>query len=228
MRILLVEDDILFGDGVAAGLRDAGFTVDWITDGEEALSALAVVPYEVVVLDLGLPRRDGITVLRSLRAQRLDMPVLIMTARDQIEQRVTGLESGADDYLTKPVALAELVARVRALLRRAHGRSQPKIEAGSLIIDPAARHVHLNGNEIQLSPREFLLLVDLVEHRGIARTRAQLEDSLYGFGDEVGSNTVEVHVHHLRKKLGETLIRTVRGVGYLFVPASPAPVDDRG
>ncbi|GGP17656.1 response regulator transcription factor [Silvimonas iriomotensis] len=224
MRILLVEDDVLLGDGVAAGLRDAGFTVDWITDGEEALTALTTVPYEVVVLDLGLPRRDGISVLRTLRAQRRDMPVLILTARDQVNERVTGLENGADDYVVKPVALAELIARVRALLRRAHGRAQPLIEAGNLTIDPAARAVTLEGRLITLSPREYLLLVDLVEHRGIARTRTQLEDSLYGFGEEVGSNAVEVHVHHLRKKLGETLIRTVRGVGYLFVPDAGNPL----
>jgi DNA-binding response OmpR family regulator len=218
MRILLVEDDVLLGDGVAAGLRDAGFTVDWITDGEAALTALTTVAYEVIVLDLGLPRRDGISVLRTLRAQRQDMPVLILTARDQVSERVTGLEAGADDYVVKPVALAELIARVRALLRRAHGRAQPLIEAGNLTIDPAARAVTLENKLVTLSPREYLLLVDLVEHRGIARTRAQLEDSLYGFGEEVGSNAVEVHVHHLRKKLGESLIRTVRGVGYLFVP----------
>ncbi|MBB5189366.1 DNA-binding response OmpR family regulator [Silvimonas terrae] len=226
MRILLVEDDVLLGDGVAAGLRDAGFTVDWITDGEAALTALTTVAYELVVLDLGLPRRDGISVLRTLRAQRQDMPVLILTARDQVNERVTGLENGADDYVVKPVALAELVARVRALLRRAHGRAQPLIEAGNLTIDPAARTVTQQNRLVTLSPREYLLLVDLVEHRGIARTRAQLEDSLYGFGEEVGSNAVEVHVHHLRKKLGEPLIRTVRGVGYLFVPDRSDTVRD--
>ena len=215
MRLLLIEDDALLGDGIAAGLGQAGHTVDWARDGREAQLALATTTYELVVLDLGLPRLSGLEVLRGLRAKGNDVPVLILTARDTVEDRVGGLDAGADDYLVKPFALAELNARIRALLRRAHGRSAPVIVCGKLSVDPASQRVVQDGVEIQLSPRECAILVDLLEHRGTALSRARLEEALYGWNQEVESNAVEVHIHNLRKKLGEDLIKTIRGVGYL-------------
>ncbi len=221
MRLLLIEDDALRGDGIAAGLGQAGHTVDWARDGREAQLALAATAYELVVLDLGLPRLSGLEVLRGLRAKGNDVPVLILTARDTLEDRVGGLDAGADDYLVKPFALAELNARIRALLRRAHGRSAPVIVCGKLSVDPATQRVSQDGVEIQLSPRECAILVDLLEHRGTALSRARLEEALYGWNQEIESNAVEVHIHNLRKKLGEDLIKTIRGVGYLVRKEGP-------
>ena len=215
MRILLVEDDALLGNGVEVGLKQAGFTVDWTRDGNAAQLALKTTAYARVVLDLGLPQVPGMTVLAQLRAGGSDVPVLVLTARDLVADRVAGLEAGADDYLVKPFDLAELVARIRALLRRAKGRSVPTIRHGDLELDPASLTVQRGGQAITLSARECAILTDLLEHRGIALSRARLEESLYGWNEEVDSNAIEVHIHNLRKKLGADLIQTIRGVGYL-------------
>jgi DNA-binding response OmpR family regulator len=215
MRLLLVEDDPLLGDGIRAGLVQAGFTVDWIKDGEHARSALETEHYALVVLDLGLPRLGGGDLLRQLRTRGDDTPVLILTARDTVSDRVSGLDAGADDYLVKPFDLDELTARIRALLRRAGGRATPLLHHGTLEVDPAAHRVTLDGQPVELSPREFAILAELLENRGRVLSRERLENSLYGWSGEVESNAVEVHIHHLRKKLGSELIRTIRGVGYM-------------
>jgi DNA-binding response OmpR family regulator len=215
MRILLVEDDALLGNGIEVGLKQAGFTIDWARDGNAAQLALQTTAYALVVLDLGLPQVPGMTVLARLRAAGSDVPVLVLTARDLVADRVAGLEAGADDYLVKPFDLAELVARIRALLRRAKGRSVPTIRHADLELDPASLSVQRGGETISLSARECAILTDLLEHRGIALSRARLEESLYGWNEEVDSNAIEVHIHNLRKKLGAALIQTIRGVGYL-------------
>lgn len=215
MRLLLVEDDALLGDGVRAGLQQSGFVVDWVKDGQAAKLALEAETYALVVLDLGLPRLSGTDLLKWLRATGNDTPVLILTARDTVADRVNGLDAGADDYLIKPFDLDELSARIRALLRRAGGRAAPLIAHGKLEIDPASRQVTLAGKPVELSAREYAILLVLLENAGRALSREQLEQSLYGWGDEVESNAVEVHIHHLRRKLGTELIRTLRGVGYL-------------
>lgn len=214
MRILLVEDDALLGDGVRAGLRLADYAVDWVQDGETASAALRDHAYDACVLDLGLPRRDGLSVLRELRDRGSNLPVLILTARDTSADKIAGLDNGADDYLSKPFDLAELQARLRALLRRASGAATPKLTHGGVMLEPASKRVTLNGQPIQVSAREYALLHDLLSHRNQIRTRAQLEESLYAWGEETGSNTVEVYIHHLRKKLGADFIQTIRGLGY--------------
>lgn len=220
MRLLLVEDDALLGDGIRAGLMLSAYAVDWVRDGEMARRALLDHEYDACVLDLGLPKRDGLSVLKELRQRGSQMPVLILTARDSREDKISGLDHGADDYLTKPFDLAELQARLRALLRRAGGVASPLLTHGDVSLDPATKRVCLQGEEIQLSAREYALLLDLLNHPKHVRTRAQLEESLYAWGDEAGSNTVEVYIHHLRKKLGSEFIRTVRGLGYqLGTPA---------
>jgi DNA-binding response OmpR family regulator len=216
MRILLVEDDELLGDGLAAGLRHCGYNVDWLRDGEQARSALATEDYAALVLDLGLPRLDGMSLLRALRAAGNAIPVLILTARDSTWDKVGGLDGGADDYLVKPVDLDELAARLRALARRASGQSTPLLQANEVELDPAARRVRLRGEPVELSAREFAILELLMRNAGRMISRAQLESALYGWGEGVESNAVEVHIHHLRRKLGADLIRTVRGVGYLL------------
>ena len=214
MRLLLVEDDAMIGRAVRQGLGDAGFTVDWVTDGRAAELALGNGVYDLAVLDLGLPGKDGMAVLRELRARRDPVPVLIVTARDAVADRIEGLNTGADDYLLKPFDLDELVARVRALLRRHAGGAMPVLECGSLTLDTVRREVRRGGREIQLSAREFALLEALMQRPGAVLSREQLEDAVYGWGEEVGSNAVEVHLHHLRRKLGAQTIRNVRGVGY--------------
>jgi DNA-binding response OmpR family regulator len=215
MRLLLVEDDALLGNGIEAGLKQAGFAVDWAKDGREAQLALAATEYELVVLDLGLPRVTGMQVLRQLRGDGSDLPVLALTARDTVRDRVAGLEAGADDYLIKPFDLAELVARIRALLRRAHGRGVTTIRYRDLLLQPNSLSVTRGEEQIQLSARECAILTDLLEHCGTALSRTRLEESLYGWNEEVESNAVEVHIHNLRKKLGADLIKTIRSVGYL-------------
>ncbi|MDZ4263197.1 MAG: response regulator transcription factor [Pseudomonadota bacterium] len=216
MRLLLVEDDLLLGDGISAGLKQDGYTVDWVQDGESADHALQSEHFDIVVLDINLPRLSGIGVLKRLRDRRNVIPVLLLTARDTITDRVQGLDCGADDYLTKPFDLNELNARLRALLRRSSGRATPLLVNGLIVLDPAARRVTLDGQEIELSQREFVLLQAFLDNLGRVLSRTRLEQMLYGWGVEVESNTLEVHIHHLRKKLTTTLIRTVRGVGYVM------------
>jgi two-component system OmpR family response regulator/two-component system response regulator QseB len=215
MRILLVEDDALLGDALEAGLKQAGHAVDWVRDGISADTALATEDYAAVVLDLGLPRKDGIDVLRGLRAKKRSLPVLILTARDTVEDRIKGLDAGADDYLVKPFDLGELNARLRALLRRAGGQPAPVLTAAGLSLDPATRSVLAQGREVELSAKEYALLLALMQHPGRALSRAQLEQHLYAWGEEIGSNAVEVYIHHLRRKLGADAIRTLRGIGYV-------------
>jgi DNA-binding response OmpR family regulator len=214
MRILLVEDDALLGDGVCVGLKQAGFTVDWVKDGKEALSAASAGWYDLVILDLGLPGISGLEVLSRLRTEGHDIPVLILTARDTVDERVAGLDAGADDYMTKPFDLDEVSARVRALLRRRSGRAAAVITHGDITLDPAAHVVTLKGEQVNLSHREFSMLQLLLESSGRVLSRQHFEESLYGWDEEIESNAIEVHIHHLRKKLGSKLIRTVRGVGY--------------
>ena len=220
MRLLLVEDDRLLGDGLQSGLTQAGYAVDWLRDGEAAVAALSTERFAAVVLDLGLPKRDGLSVLQWLRARHDATPVLILTARDQLDDKVRGLDLGADDYVLKPFDLDEIAARLRALVRRAHGRPQPLLSLGEVELDPAARSVTCAGLAVELTPREFDLLQLLLENSGRVLTRRALEEQLYTWNDAVDSNALEVHIHHLRKKLGNELIRTVRGVGYM---ASAAP-----
>ncbi|WP_153101048.1 response regulator [Paraburkholderia hayleyella] len=216
MRILLVEDDRMIAEGVRRALRGEGFAVDWVDDGAAALDAVTHEPYDLLLLDLGLPGRDGLDVLRTLRARGHALPVLIVTARDAIAERVTGLDAGADDYLVKPFDLDELGARMRALIRRHAGRSDSTIRHGPLTLDPAARQVTLNGAPVVLSAREFALLEALLARPGAVLSKSQLEEKMYGWGEEIGSNTVEVYIHALRKKLGAELIRNVRGLGYMM------------
>jgi two-component system response regulator QseB len=214
MRLLLVEDDTMVGEAVRAGLRQDGFAVDWVTDGEQAQTALSLEAYEIVLLDLGLPKKDGLQVLKSLRGSGNRIPVLILTARDALSDRVNGLDAGADDYLIKPFDLEELSARIRALLRRQSGRVDPLLRAGDVTVNPASHEVLLNGEQVHLSNREFALLRALMDRPGFVFSRAQLEEKLYGWNDSVESNSIEVHIHALRKKLGTELIKNVRGVGY--------------
>ena len=214
MRILLVEDDPQLGDGLTIGLRQAGFAVDWVQDGNTADHALQSESFDLVVLDLGLPRLSGMEVLSRARGRGQTMPILILTARDATGDKVSGLDAGADDYLVKPIDLDELTARIRALTRRSAGRADPLLTHGNIVVDPAARSVTLGGAAVELSGREFSLLQMLLESAGRVLTRSQLEQSIYGWRDEPDSNALEVHIHHLRKKLGSDLIRTLRGVGY--------------
>jgi DNA-binding response OmpR family regulator len=217
MRILLAEDDPQLGDGLTVGLRQDGYAVDWVKDGVAADLALASEDFDLLVLDLGLPRLSGMEVLAHLRGRGQALAVLILTARDATGDKIAGLDAGADDYLVKPIDLDELAARVRALARRTAGRAAPLLQLGDLVLDPAARQVTLAGVQVDLSVREFSLLQTLMENNGRVMTRAQLEGSLYGWRDEPDSNALEVHIHHLRKKLGTDRIRTLRGVGYMMM-----------
>jgi two-component system, OmpR family, response regulator QseB len=214
MRVLVVEDDPMIGRAVADGLQSDGYAVDWVRDGEAAELALKHGPYDLAVLDLGLPRKDGFEVLKALRRSRIEVPMLIITARDAVADRIAGLDHGADDYLVKPFDLDELLARARAVVRRRAGRGSPEIAYGALHLNPARREVSWRGNRVELSAREFAVLEALMREPGTVVSRARLEDSVYGWGEEVGSNSIEVHLHHLRRKLDPALIRNVRGVGY--------------
>ena len=220
MRILVVEDDPLLGDALQSGLRQRGFDVDWVRDGIAAGLAMRGEAFAAVVLDLGLPRLDGLQLLSAERAKGSKVPVLVLTARDAVEDRVKGFDTGADDYVVKPVDLDELAARLRALVRRSRGEPAPTLELGELRLDPAARTVTYRGSPVELQAREFNLLQELMLNAGRVLSREQLEDRLYAWGEEVESNAVEVHVHHLRRKLAPELIRTVRGVGYVL-PREP-------
>lgn len=216
MRLLLVEDDQLLGDGLKAGLGQEGYAVDWVSDGESASAALATDDFDLMVLDLGLPDRSGLSVLKELRNRGTSLPVLILTARDTVADRIKGLDAGADDYLVKPFDLEELAARLRAIARRRGGRAVPLLANGEIALDPASRQATRAGVPVELSPREFALLRLFLENCGRALAKTRLEESLYGWGGDVESNTVEVYVHHLRKKFGKECIRTIRGVGYLM------------
>ena len=215
MRILLVEDDPLLGDGLTIGLRQSGFAVDWLKDGHSADLALQSEYFDLLVLDLGLPKMTGMEVLQRSRSRGNTLPVLVLTARDATGDKIAGLDAGADDYLVKPIDLDELSARIRALLRRSAGRAAPVLSVGQISLDPAAHLVTLEGKPVELAGREFALLQLLLENAGRVLSRSQIEQSLYGWRDEPDSNALEVHIHHLRKKLGSERIRTLRGVGYM-------------
>lgn len=216
MRLLLVEDDKILGDGLRAGLSMEGYAVDWLTDGNAAGHALQSQPYEMVVLDLNLPGKSGMEVLKEMRFKKLDTPVLILTAKDTIPDRVQGLDGGADDFVVKPFDLDEVLARLRALQRRHAGRSLPVIEHGDVILDPASHQVTYDNRPVELSQREFEVLKFLLENKGRVFSRARIEDALYPWNEEIESNAIQVHIHHLRRKLAPNLIRTVRSVGYII------------
>jgi len=220
MRILLAEDDPLLGDGLRAGLRQLGFVVDWVRDGQAAERELRGGGHDAAVLDLGLPMKDGIDVLATVRAAGVRIPVLVLTARDAVSDRIRGLDTGADDYVLKPVDLHELAARLRALVRRAHGQPDEQLTVQGLVLDAGKRLVSLDGEAVTLSGREFDVLHALMLADGRVLSREQLEQRIYGWGQEVESNAIEVHIHHLRRKLRPQLIQTVRGIGYAMTRPS--------
>jgi len=215
MRLLLVEDDRALGQGIRVALGAEGYTLDWLQDGVSALHALRTESFDLLLLDLGLPRLDGLTLLQTLRAEQYDLPVLILTARDGTAERIAGLDAGADDYLVKPFDLEELAARIRALLRRQSGRAEPLIALGDLTLNPATHEVLLQGRQVNLSAREYALLCAFLDRPGAVLSRAQLEEKMYGWDDSIESNAIEVYIHALRKKLGSSFIKNVRGIGYM-------------
>lgn len=222
MTILLAEDDKLLGEGIVAGLEQHKYNVKWLTDGQAVLQALAATPnaskiYDAIILDLGLPKKSGLEILKSIREKQIHTPVLILTARDSIQDKVHGLDLGADDYIIKPFDLAELCARIRSIFRRKKlGQSSPKLKLGNVSIDIAAHKVLVGGKVIEFSRREFTLLSKLIEQTGRVVTRDMLSQALYGWGDDVDSNAIEVHIHHIRKKIGDCMyIKTIRGIGYI-------------
>jgi two-component system OmpR family response regulator/two-component system response regulator QseB len=216
MRLLLVEDDEILGEGLVEGLKMEGYAVDWLTNGRLADEALKINSYELIVLDLNLPDMEGLEILKALRARKDETPVMVLTAKDTVPDRVMGLDSGADDFVIKPFELDEVCARLRALARRNEGRSVPNIEYKGIVLDPASHQVTWNDEKIDLSQKEFEILSFLMGNIGKVISRARLEESLYSWDSDVESNTVEVHIHHLRKKLDPSIIRTVRGVGYII------------
>lgn len=216
MRLLVIEDDLMIGESLHRALRADGYAVDWLRDGNDAMAALKDnTPYDFVLLDLGLPGMSGIDVLKSLRRAHNDVPVMILTARDDIDDRVQGLDNGADDYLVKPFSLQELEARMRAVMRRKTGRSEPGIQCGALLLNPITKELSYGDITSQLSAREYAIMHALMERPGSVLSRAQLEERLYGWNEEVGSNAVEVHIHQIRKKYGKDVIRNIRGMGYM-------------
>jgi two-component system response regulator QseB len=217
MRVLLVEDDRMIAQGLQTALRGAGFAVDWTSDGQSASNALRTQVFDLALLDLGLPLRDGVEVLRDLRQRGDSTPVIILTARDEIQSRIAGLDAGADDYIVKPFDLDEVMARMRSVLRRAAGRADPSVQHGDLRLDPVTHTVERGGVPVNVSAHEYSVLEALLQRPGAVLSRAQLEDRLYGWDEPIGSNAVEVYVHGLRRKLGSDIIRTLRGVGY-FIP----------
>lgn len=218
MRILLVEDDTLLGDGIYQGLKTSNYTVDWVKDGKSAHDVICSKHenFDIIVLDLGLPKMSGLEVLTAIRGKKIATPVLILTAFETVEDRIKGLDAGADDYITKPFDLAELNARIRALLRRSQERAQPTITHKDIVIDPASHIVTQAGQPVMVSRREFALLQKLLENTGRVISREQLNQTLYGWGENIDSNALEVHIHNLRKRFGQGLIRTIRGVGYMI------------
>ena len=223
-RVLVVEDDTLLGDALQVGLRQRGYDADWVRDGVAAEMALRATEFAAVVLDLGIPRLDGLELLRKERAKGSAIPVLVLTARDTVEERVLGFDTGADDYVVKPVDLDELAARLRAIVRRSRGEPAPVLEVAGLRLDPAARTVSYRNRPVELKAKEFNLLQEFMLNADRVLSRAQIEERLYAWGSEIESNAVEVHIHHLRRKLAPGLIRTVRGVGYVL-PRTPADGD---
>lgn len=221
MKLLLAEDDPMIGTGLVRGLKQAGFAVDWVKDGRAARLAVDSGGYGLLLLDLGLPQVDGVTLLKDLRRANVGIPVLVVTARDTVADKIAGLNLGADDYLTKPFDLDELIARIHALQRRQLGRTQPEMHLGALCLNPLNREASLDGKPLALSQREFALLAALMEKPGSVLSREQLEDRIYGWDEEVASNAIEVHLHNLRRKLGMAWIRNVRGVGYKVVEPPP-------
>ena len=217
MRVLLVEDDELLGDGIRTGLRHYGHTIDWVKDGKAANDVLTTTfeNFDIIVLDLGLPKMSGLEVLKALREKNITTPVVILTARETVDDRVKGLDAGADDYITKPFDLDELCARMRALQRRSKARAKPILTYANITLDPASHVVHMDGEQIMISRREFSLLQKLIENAGRVISREQLNQTLYGWGENIDSNALEVHIHNLRKRFGTNLIRTIRGVGYM-------------
>ncbi|HSM98316.1 MAG TPA: response regulator transcription factor [Gallionella sp.] len=226
MRVLVIEDDVLLGDAIQAGLKQSGYAVDWMKDGISADQALGTEPYAAVVLDLGLPRMSGLEVLRHLRSRNIATPVLILTAMDTVDDRIKGLDAGADDYLVKPFDMGELAARLRALVRRASGKAAPALEVAGVVLDAASHHVFYRKQPVELPAKEFAVLHALMLNAGRVLSRAQIEEQLYAWGEEVESNAVEVHIHHLRRKLFPELIATIRGVGYL-IPAEKNVAGER-
>jgi two-component system, OmpR family, response regulator len=216
MRVLVIEDDALLGDAIQAGLKQSGYAVDWMRDGVSADHALGSESYAAVVLDLGLPRMPGLEVLRRMRGRKVAIPVLILTAMDAVEDRIKGLDAGADDYLVKPFDMGELVARLRALIRRASGKPEPSLHAAGVTLEPAAHRVFFEDKVIELSAKEFAVLHTLMLNAGRVLSRTQIEEQLYAWGEEAESNAIEVYIHHLRRKLFPGLIETIRGVGYLM------------
>ncbi len=214
MRVLLAEDDPLLGDGLKTALQAEGYTVDWFKDGQQSLHAALDESFDIMILDLGLPSLDGLKVLHALRDRKKDLPVLILTARDTLDDRVKGLDLGADDYLSKPFDLDELAARLRSLIRRSHGRSTTLLEYAGIVLDPATQTIRQGGDEVELTLKEFKVLRYLLENLGRLVSRRRLEETVYGWDTEIGSNALEVHIHNLRKKLGQQVIKTVRGMGY--------------
>ena len=215
MRVLLVEDDSMIGDVVSLALKDAAYAVDWVRDGHMALAAFDTQTYDLLLLDLGLPKKDGFEVLRVIRARDNPVPVLIITARDAVEDRIRGLDSGADDYVLKPFVMAELLARMRAVIRRKGGVASPVLSNGVLTLDPASREATANETTVRLSAREFALLQALMQRPGAVLSRSELEERMYGWNDEIDSNVVEFMIHSLRKKLGNNTIKNVRGLGWM-------------
>lgn len=216
MKILLIEDDFNLGEGLIEGMQNQGFAVDWMRDGLAGFNAALLVDYDSIVLDLGLPKLDGMSVLKKLRARKKLMPILLLTAKDAVEDRILGLDAGADDYLSKPFSLEELVARLNALIRRASGRGETQIVYQSIRLDPNARKVYKDEVDLMMSRREYDFLYYLLSNVGKVLTRTQIEEKLYGWQEDIESNTLEVHVHHIRKKTGPDLIKTIRGVGYMI------------
>lgn len=223
MRLLLIEDDELLGDAIKAGLSQFGYIVDWLKDGEAARAALRSESFELIILDLGLPKMSGMTLLQTIRHEGNATPVIILTARESVENRIKGLDSGADDYIVKPFDLNELSARVRALMRRSQGRANTVLQYRNVTLDPAAHSVMLDDVLLNVPRREFSLLQKLLENCGHVLSREQLMQSIYGWDEDVDSNTLEVHIHNLRKKLNATYIRTIRGVGYMVEKNDKSP-----